>query len=129
MRVLIVDDEHTIADTIAKIFQLEGHEALAAYTAEEAVGKIAEFRPELLITDVLLKGMHGIELGTHCRHSTPSCKVLLISGHNDTADLLDQARARGEEFEIVAKPINPKDLLAKALAMLSDGRASTGARD
>ena len=46
----------------------------------------------------------------------PNCKILLISGQAATADLLERARAQGHEFEILAKPVHPTDLLAKLRA-------------
>jgi hypothetical protein len=47
------------------------------------------------------------------RQSVPGCKILLFSGQAATADLLETARAQGHEFEILAKPVHPQDLLAK----------------
>jgi len=47
------------------------------------------------------------------RKKLPKCKVLLFSGQAATADLLERARAQGHEFDILAKPVHPTDLLAK----------------
>jgi CheY-like chemotaxis protein len=57
--------------------------------------------------------MNGIEAAIRIRESLPKCKVLLFSGQAATADLLENARLRGHEFEILAKPVHPQDLLAK----------------
>ena len=57
--------------------------------------------------------MNGIEAAIHIRGFLPACKILLFSGQAATADLLENARARGHEFEILAKPVHPQDLLAK----------------
>ena len=69
--------------------------------------------PHLLITDVAMPGMTGIELAIHFRKTQPECKVLLFSGQASTADLLEKARAQGYDFDLLAKPIHPADLLAK----------------
>ena len=71
------------------------------------------FQPDMLISDVIMTGMTGIEAAIITRQRLPSCKILLFSGQAATADLLEKARAQGHEFEILAKPVHPTDLLAK----------------
>jgi CheY-like chemotaxis protein len=120
-RVLVVDDEHIIADTLAIILNQAGFDASAAYNGTDAVNAARIAKPELIITDVILApndpaGMNGIEAAIHIREFLPTCKILLFSGVAATADLLDEARSRGHEFEILAKPVHPQDLLAKLRA-------------
>jgi CheY-like chemotaxis protein len=112
-RVLVVDDEHVIADTLAIILGQNGYDASAAYTGEEAVEKAKTVKPDLIISDVIMKDMNGIEAAIQIRKLLPACKILLFSGQAATADLLDNARQQGHEFEILAKPVHPADLLAK----------------
>jgi len=112
-KVLVVDDEHVIADTLAIILSREGFDASAVYTGTAAVERARSVRPDLIICDVIMPDMNGIEAAIHIRKFLPSCKILLFSGQAATADLLEVARAEGHEFEIVAKPVHPKDLLAK----------------
>jgi CheY-like chemotaxis protein len=69
--------------------------------------------PDLVISDVVMPDMDGIEAAIQIRRFLPSCKILLFSGQAVTADLLENARARGHDFEILAKPVHPQDLLAK----------------
>jgi len=57
--------------------------------------------------------MNGIEAAIRIRKIHPGCKILLFSGQAATADLLEKARLQGHEFEILAKPVHPQDLLAK----------------
>jgi CheY-like chemotaxis protein len=57
--------------------------------------------------------MNGIEAAIEIRKFLPNCKILLFSGQAATADLLEKARAKGHEFEILAKPVHPQDLLAR----------------
>jgi len=112
-RVIVVDDEHVIADTLATILNRAGYEATAVYTGRQAVDLARETKPDLIVSDVIMPDMNGIEAAIVIREMLPSCKVLLFSGQAATADLLENARACGHEFEILAKPIHPQDLLAK----------------
>lgn len=113
LRVLIVDDEQVIADTLARIFEINGYEASVAYTGSSAVESARSLRPDLIISDVIMPDMNGIEAAIHIRDFLPSCKILLFSGQAATADLLENARAQGHDFEILAKPVHPSELLAK----------------
>lgn len=112
-RVLVVDDEHVIADTLAIILNQNGFAATAVYSGTGAIEKARSDRPDLIISDVIMEDMDGIDAAIHIRQFLPSCKILLFSGQAATADLLEKARARGHEFEILAKPVHPQDLLAK----------------
>jgi len=112
-RVLVVDDERVIADTLATILNQNGFEASAVYTGAEAVARARTSRPDLVISDVIMQDMNGIEAAIRIRQNLPGCKILLFSGQAATADLLEKARAQGHEFEILAKPVHPQDLLAK----------------
>lgn len=112
-RVLVVDDEQVIADTLAKILDLNGYDASAVYTGTAAVESARALQPDLVISDVIMPDMNGIEAAISIRGFLPSCKILLFSGQAATADLLENARAQGHEFEILAKPVHPADLLAK----------------
>ncbi len=112
-RVLVADDEQVIANTLAIILNQAGFEAKAVYSGESAVESLAEFQPNMLISDVIMTGMTGIEAAIQVRAKLPNCKILLFSGQAATADLLEKARAQGHEFEILAKPVHPTDLLAK----------------
>jgi len=113
--VLVVDDEHVIADTLAIILNQNGFEALPIYTGKDAIDRARKLRPNLLISDVIFKNesITGIDVAIKVRQSVPGCKILLFSGQAATADLLETARAQGHEFEILAKPVHPQDLLAK----------------
>jgi CheY-like chemotaxis protein len=112
-RVLVVDDEHVIADTLAIILNRAGFDATAVYSGNEAVEHARRIAPELVVTDVFMPDLNGIQAAIQIRSFLPSCKILLFSGQAATADLLENARAEGHEFEILAKPVHPQDLLAK----------------
>jgi CheY-like chemotaxis protein len=112
-RVLVADDEQVIANTLAIILNQAGFEARAVYSGEKAIDALDTFHPDMLISDVIMTGMTGIEAAIQTRARLPQCKILLFSGQAATADLLERARTQGHEFEILAKPVHPTDLLAK----------------
>jgi CheY-like chemotaxis protein len=112
-KVLVADDERVIADTLAMILNQSGFEARAVYSSEKALEVVPEFKPNMLISDVIMGEMNGIDAAIQIRTLLPNIKILLFSGQAATADLLEKARAQGYEFEILAKPVHPQDLLTK----------------
>jgi len=109
--VLIVDDESIIADTLAEILTRSGYDGVAAYDADSALETALLKPPEMLITDVVLPGMSGVELAITVRRIFPDCRVILFSGQASTADLLAAAREEGHHFTLLNKPLHPQDLL------------------
>jgi CheY-like chemotaxis protein len=112
-KVLVADDERVIADTLAMILNQSGFDARAVYSGEKAVELAPGFEPDMLISDVIMADLNGIDTAIKIRDLLPRIKILLFSGQAATADLLEKARAQGHEFEILAKPVHPQDLLAK----------------
>jgi CheY-like chemotaxis protein len=115
-KVLVVDDERVIADTLAMILNQSGFDARAVYSGEKAVEMASSFAPDMLITDVIMADLNGIDAAIMIRSLLPKIKILLFSGQAATADLLEKARAKGYEFEILAKPVHPQDLLSRLQA-------------
>ena len=118
-KILIVDDERTIADTLALISSSNGYEARTSYSAEQALEMLEEWRPDAAIIDVVLPGMNGIEFAIFLKASYQACQFLLFSGQPGTSDLLEEARRKGHLFEILAKPLHPSFMLATVSDMLS----------
>jgi len=112
-KVLVADDERVIADTLAMILNQSGFEARAVYSGEKALELASSFAPDMLISDVIMADLNGIDAAIQIRGVLPSIKILLFSGQAATADLLEKARVQGYEFEILAKPVHPQDLLNK----------------
>jgi len=117
-RVLVTDDEKIITDTLVMILNSSGFNARPAYSGEMAVELARGFQPDILITDVVMLGMTGIEVAIQMKSMLPSCKVVLFSGQAATADLLEIAENEGYQFEILSKPIHPQELLAKLRKIL-----------
>jgi CheY-like chemotaxis protein len=110
-KVLVADDERVIADTLTMILNQSGFEARAVYSGEKALEMATTFLPDMLISDVIMADLNGIDAAIRIRALLPSIKVLLFSGQAATADLLEKARRDGYEFDILAKPVHPQDLL------------------
>jgi DNA-binding response OmpR family regulator len=115
-KVLVVDDERVIADTLAMILNQSGFDARAVYSGERAVEMASTFGPDMLITDVIMADLNGIDAAIMIRAILPKIKILLFSGQAATADLMEKARVKGYEFEILAKPVHPQDLLSRLQA-------------
>ncbi|HTM39588.1 MAG TPA: response regulator [Terriglobales bacterium] len=122
-RILIVDDERRIADTSALILQAQGYQTAVAYDAENGIARCHEFHPHLILTDVVMPGMSGIEMAVALRREFPGCAILLISGQAATADMLELARRQGHAFELLAKPVHPTVLLRRVAQILKAGDA------
>jgi CheY-like chemotaxis protein len=119
-KIVVVDDEPNITNTLCKILRDAGYPAFAAYEAEGALMLCRHHAPALLISDVNMPGLSGIELAQQVFREMPACEVLLFSGHVDTARLLAAERAQGHHFECLAKPMHPADLLERVGTLSAD---------
>jgi DNA-binding response OmpR family regulator len=115
-KILVADDERVIADTLAMILNQSGFDARAVYSGEKALELAADFLPDMMISDVIMDDLNGIDAAIRIRALLPGIKILLFSGQAATADLLEKARLQGYEFEILAKPVHPQDLLSRLRA-------------
>lgn len=111
--VLVVDDESRIADTLAAILSRSGYAAVTAYDGDGALETALLMPPEMLITDVVLPGMNGIDLAIKVKRIFPDCRIILFSGQASTTDLLAAANRNGHHFTLLNKPIHPADLLSR----------------
>jgi CheY-like chemotaxis protein len=112
LRVLIVDDEPVIADSLAYALGDFGYDTTAVYNGQEALKSAAVLNPDVIISDVVMPGMNGIEAGIQIRRMLPSSRIILLSGQAATCDLARDAKVRGHHFEILTKPVHPKAMLA-----------------
>jgi CheY-like chemotaxis protein len=111
-RVLVVDDEPIIADTLALILRQDGYQAESAYDGEQAVTMAKEMLLlDLLVTDFVMPKLDGIEAALMVTTMHPDCKVFLISGYPEVLVANPEARAHG--FELLTKPVHPRELLTR----------------
>lgn len=116
--ILVVDDEKRIADTLALILRTKSYAVATAYDGLEAYASCRAAPPKLVITDVVMPQMNGVELAIKIRSEMPQCRVLLFSGQAATADILREANQQGFEFELLAKPVHPEILLARVQELI-----------
>lgn len=124
--VLIVDDERVVADTLAIILGLNGYATMTAYDGHAAFEIAQLVPPELLITDVAMPRMNGIELAIKVRHAAPDCEVILFSGHDVTLPVLESTGRGGHAFEILKKPLPPATMLAHVAECLRRRETALG---
>jgi CheY-like chemotaxis protein len=110
-RILVVDDEALIADTIVQILNRNGFIAEAAYSGAEAIEAAKRCCPELVLSDVLMPYVDGVEAAIAIREICPETRIVLFSGQAATVEILARARARGHDFELLPKPIHPTQLI------------------
>jgi CheY-like chemotaxis protein len=79
LRVLIVDDEEIVADSLARILREKGFSAHAAYNGEDALESAASLMPDVLVSDVIMPGINGVELAVRISKQFPDCRVILFS--------------------------------------------------
>ncbi len=112
-RVLIADDERLIADTLAMILNKDGFDARAVYTCRNALEVAPDFQPDMLISDVLMADLNGLEAAIMMRKILPGIRVFLLSGQTATAEMIAQSQASDLGFEVMVKPIHPRELLSR----------------
>ncbi len=117
--ILVVDDERVIADTLSVILAKNGFAAITAYNGTSALEIATLVPPQLLISDVMMPGMSGIDLAIAIRDAVPNCEVILFSARAFTADLLAPARLAELDFMALTKPIHPTEMLARVSERLA----------
>ncbi|AFL89848.1 response regulator with CheY-like receiver domain and winged-helix DNA-binding domain [Terriglobus roseus DSM 18391] len=112
-RVLIVDDERLIADTLTQIFNMHGFDAFCAYSGVDALHLAESFRPDYLLADVMMPKLNGIDLAMAMERKIPNLKVLLFSGQASTTASMHAQQIGDQGFTIAAKPMHPEELVQK----------------
>jgi CheY-like chemotaxis protein len=116
--IVVVDDEKRIADTLALILNSKGYAAEAAHDGASALEICRRRVPDLVLSDVVMPGMNGIELAIAIRQEFRGCHILLFSGQAETSEILEDAKRRGFDFELLAKPLHPEQLLTRIKELL-----------
>jgi CheY-like chemotaxis protein len=115
-KILVVDDEKRIADTLTEILELSGFHVATAYDGWDALEVAARFHPDYLLSDVLMPRMNGVDLAIAMRKMYPAAKILLFSGQAGISEILLAGHRQGFEFELIAKPIHPLKLIERLKA-------------
>jgi DNA-binding response OmpR family regulator len=109
--IFVVGDEPVIVSTLAAMLKQSGFSVESFTNCSDALHSAMKASPDLLITDVALSHLSGIDLAIQMRRQCPDCKILLFSGRASTAGLLDASRDQGHDFNLLTEPIYPSDLL------------------
>jgi CheY-like chemotaxis protein len=112
-KVLVVDDQKLIADTLVEILENAGFDAIAAYGGWDALDVASRFHPDWLLSDVVMPRMNGVELAIAIRTSYPKTTILLFSGQAGITEIVEEGQRKGYEFELIAKPIHPLKLIER----------------
>ena len=118
-KILVVDDEQAVADTLCLIFKKRGFDCRAVYTGAAAVACTDEYCPELLLCDISMPGMSGLEVVSQVTVKCPDCRVLLLTGHYTNLGYAQEwALSHSAPSRIMTKPVPPALLLEAAGALL-----------
>jgi len=119
-RVLIVDDDHLVADTLGIIFEQNGFETIACYSADDGLHSARSFRPDLLLCDIAMPGRDGLSLVREISEEMPSCRILVLTGSYANIPHVKACTDRlMRPIGLLTKPCPPEDLLRKATQILS----------
>ena len=116
-QIFVVDDEHAIASTLATILRMSGFSATFFTNPMHALAAARLDRPSMLISDVAMPEMSGVDLAISMSVLFPEMKIVLFSGQANTYDLLEAARLRGYQFHLLPKPLHPTVLLSQIRAL------------
>ena len=111
--ILVVDDERLIADTMTEILQRSGYYATCAYDGVSALEMAIQQTPDIVLTDVVMPHMNGVQLAIAIREALPAAQVILLSGQAGISEIVERGRKGGYCFELIAKPVHPEKLLQR----------------
>jgi DNA-binding NtrC family response regulator len=118
-RILVVDDDSAGADSLAFMLAHAGYETQVAYSGKEAIERAKEFKPDMLLSDVRMPEIDGVQSAIEISKLFPQCQCLLFSGHVDSRAIIDDCRGKGHKFEYFEKPLHPQELISKLRFALS----------
>jgi len=116
-RILVVDDEEPVCKTVASALATEGHAIDTALSAEAALSKAEETRYDVVITDLRMPGLSGMDLLKISAEKMPDAKVIMITGFPSVKSAVEAMRLGA--FDFIPKPFTPKELrslVSRALA-------------
>ena len=108
--VLVIDDDVMLADTLAEILRLHGFDSTALYSGEQAIELVESYQPDIVLSDIRMRRVDGIEAAKQIRQLHPECRVILF-----TASAVDSATKQSIKnlgFEFLQRPLHPDDVLS-----------------
>ena len=110
-RVLLVDDEEEFVSALSERLMLRGIEAECALNGEEALARLVEKEFEVVILDVMMPGLGGLEVLRQIKTTHPNTQVILLTGHGSTREGIEGMRLGA--FDYLIKPVDIEEMLAK----------------
>lgn len=126
MKVLVVDDNRVLAHTIQEILEDEGLEVMSAYGGREGYAAFLVFMPDLVITDIQMPGVNGLEMMARIRAHNPMVKTIYMSGNMEAFRPSIEEEKERYPVSFFQKPFNMKSL-AMLLSEPARGRPSEDA--
>lgn len=123
-RILVVDDDTALAEMISIVLRGEGYTAIQAFDGQAALDAIEASEPDLVLLDVMLPGLDGIEVCSKIRESS-GIPIIMLTAKGDTTDVVRGLESGADDY--VVKPFNPKELVARIKTRLrpaSEGNQS-----
>ena len=117
-RVLIVDDDPSVLRMMEYVFDRADYEVHLATNGPEALSKVNETKPDLIILDVMMPDVNGLEVCQRLRAEPASAHlpIIMLSAKDQLEDKVNGFEAGADDY--VAKPVDPRELLARAKALL-----------
>ncbi len=114
LKVLLVDDEAEFVSSLAERLQLRNIDATIAFSGDEAFKTVSEDRPDVVILDLMMPGLSGLDVLKHMKIMDNSIQVILLTGHGSTREGIEGMRLGAYDF--LLKPINIDELIVKIKA-------------
>src|SRR2546426_584444 len=127
-RVLIVEDERDIRDLLVLHLQRDGYQVSTAGTGEDALLQVRQSPPDLVLLDLMLPAMSGLEVCRRLRQeqTTATLPILMLTAKADEVDRVVGLELGADDY--VVKPFSPKELIARIRAVLRRARPAAEAR-
>jgi DNA-binding response OmpR family regulator len=122
--IVVVDDERPLVDLVARYLRREGYEVHAAYDGEEAIEVIDKVQPDVIVLDLMLPGIDGLEVARRVREDADPY-IVMLTARSDEVDRIVGLRVGADDY--VTKPFSPNELVARIQAMLRRPRRDTSA--
>jgi DNA-binding response OmpR family regulator len=124
-RVLVVDDDPTVADVVMRYLALEGFDVDVVHDGHSALARAFETMPSLVVLDLMLPGMDGLEVCRRLRETGP-VPVVMLTARGDEEDRITGLELGADDY--VAKPFSPRELTARVKAVLRRAEAPLAAK-
>lgn len=122
LQVLLVDDEEEFIFTLAERLKIRGIEALTATDGEQALAVIDKHRPPVVVLDILMPGLGGLEVLSHIKRNHPRIEVILLTGQGSTHEGIEGMRLGA--FDFMIKPVKIEDLIKRMTEALEKSRGA-----